>query len=100
MPFYVTFHGGSPSKGIPDPQPYVVSYTPAESGGWTVNQNVFNLPSPSQKYNELRDIQLCGDGNFYVANAYKNAERDLADSSIGRAKRRANDLHTGRGSPL
>jgi hypothetical protein len=73
MPFYVTFHGGSPSKGIPDPQPYVVAYTPAESGGWTVNQNVFNLPSPSQKYNELRDIQLCGDGNFYVANAYKNA---------------------------
>jgi hypothetical protein len=73
MPFYVTFHGGGASKGIPDPQQYVVSYTPNGSGGWTVNENVFNLPSPSQKYNELRDIQLCGDGNFYVANAYKNA---------------------------
>ena len=73
MPFYVTFHGGKATKTIPDPQPYVVSYTPDKKGGWTVDSNVLKLPVPSQKHNELRDIQLGGDGNFYVVNADKNA---------------------------
>jgi hypothetical protein len=74
IPFYVTFHGGSPTTSIPKPHQHVVSYTPDSKGGWTVNPNVFHLPKlPSHVYNELRDIQFCADGNFYVANGYKNS---------------------------
>ncbi len=74
MPFYVTFHGGPIVSGgnIPDPQQVVASYTPG-TGGWTINNNVFNLPDASGTCNELRDIQLGADGNFYVVNAYKNS---------------------------
>jgi hypothetical protein len=72
MSLYVTFHGGSPSKEVPNPLWYVGSYTQSGST-WKFNPNVFNLPAPADKVNELRDIQLGSDGNFYVVNSYKKA---------------------------
>src|SRR5262249_6216563 len=50
---------------------YVGSY--AQSGGsWTFNDNVLSLPAAGKHGNELRDIQLASDGNFYLVNSYKD----------------------------
>jgi hypothetical protein len=72
----VTFHGGAPTKTIPNPIWYVVSYTQV-NGVWQSNANALNLPAPSGSHAssgyELRDIQLASDGNFYVVNSYKDA---------------------------
>lgn len=72
MTIYVTFHGGKPTKTVPNPIWYVVSYTQASSV-WQSNGNALNLPKPSGNGNELRDIQLAADGNFYLVNSYKSA---------------------------
>jgi hypothetical protein len=76
MTIYVTFHGGKPTKTVPNPIWYVVSYT-LVNGVWQSNPNALNLPPPSGKHAadgyELRDIQLAQDGNFYLVNSYKHA---------------------------
>jgi hypothetical protein len=73
MSLYVTFHGGKPTKDIPQPIPYVVSYDQTPHGKWELsNGNVLNLPKPSHHDNELRDIQLASDGHFYLVNGDKN----------------------------
>jgi hypothetical protein len=73
MTIYVTFHGGKPTKDIPNPIPYVVSYT-LVNGVWQSTANALNLPAPPTKDGyELRDIQLAPDGNFYLVNSYKGA---------------------------
>lgn len=72
MTIYVTFHGGKPTKAVPNPIWYVVSYTQV-NGVWQANANALNLPAPSADGYELRDIQLASDGNFYLVNSYKSA---------------------------
>jgi hypothetical protein len=71
MALYVTFHGGKPTEEIPDPIEVVVSYGVGSGGNWALqNANVLNLPTGQN--NELRDIQLASDGNFYLVNGYKH----------------------------
>jgi hypothetical protein len=76
MTIYVTFHGGKPTKSIPKPIWYVVSYT-LVNGVWQSNPNALSLPAPSgsdaANGYELRDLQLSSDGNFYLVNSYKGA---------------------------
>ncbi|HEY4364629.1 MAG TPA: hypothetical protein VGN17_26935 [Bryobacteraceae bacterium] len=77
MTLYVTFHGGKPTKSIPKPIWYVVSYAPVNDVWQQANANVLGLPAPSGSdaadgY-ELRDLQLAWDGNFYLVNSYKGA---------------------------
>src|SRR6266540_3159553 len=76
MTIFVTFHGGSPTTSIPEPIQYVVSYTIENNSLQSTNPNALNLPIlPSGEYNELRDLQLAIDGNFYLVNSYKNVSQ-------------------------
>jgi hypothetical protein len=94
MALLVTFHGGKPTKSIPDPIQYVAGYAQV-FGVWLSNTNLLDMPKPADKHNELRDVKLASDGNLYVVNSYKDASVIWQIPSGGLTKKQSPQVFTG-----